>query len=185
MNLGITSDVTPENEEELRALYPPPRDLPILDHLDRACCFFIAHSPLLIVGSVSARTGIDLSPRGGAPGFARVLDDRTLVIPDRAGNNRLDTMTNLLPDNKVGLLFVIPGVQETLRIKGTARLSGSPYPVAPVPDGDRGRLVITVSVICAFIHCARALHHARIWASDFRIDPREWSLARWSRDGIA
>jgi predicted pyridoxine 5'-phosphate oxidase superfamily flavin-nucleotide-binding protein len=113
-----TNAATLSDEASLRGLYPRPRELAIrkqLDRLDDHCRNFIAHSPLLVLGSTRAGCGTDVSPRGDAPGFARVLDDHTIAIPDRPGNNRLDTMSNIVADAEVGLLFFIPGIDEALR----------------------------------------------------------------------
>jgi len=117
------------DESSLRGLYEEPMELALLKQLDRLdahCRNFLAHSPFAVIGSTRAGRGTDVSPRGDAPGFARVLDDRTIAIPDRPGNNRLDTMSNIVTDAEVGLLFFIPGIDETLRINGTARLSREP-----------------------------------------------------------
>jgi PPOX class probable FMN-dependent enzyme len=165
-----TVETAIDDEAALRALYNPPRTMLIRDHLDRRSRRFIAHAPLLILGSARAGCGIDLSPRGGPPGFVQVPDDRTLVVPDRAGNNRLDTMRNLLAECQIGLFFLIPGVAETLRIKGVARLDRDPR----LPDP--GKVAIVVTVRSAFIHCARVLHHSRLWDADYRTDPA--ALAR-------
>lgn len=154
----------------LRTLYPSPRYLQIHDHLDRRSRRFIAQSRLLIIGSARAGNGIDLSPRGGPPGFVHVFDEHTLVIPDRAGNNRLDTMHNLLADKQVGLFFLVPGLAETLRIKGTARLERDRRSPADSITHEPGKLAIVVSVLCAFIHCGRALHHARLWDMEDRLE---------------
>jgi len=116
-------------ETALRGLYEPPMELAVLkqlDHIDDHCRNFLAHSPFAVIGSTRQVHGTDVSPRGDAPGFARVLDDHTIAIPDRPGNNRLDTMSNIVADAEVGLLFFIPGIDETLRINGTARLSQDP-----------------------------------------------------------
>ncbi len=162
------ADTAIENETMLRTLYPPPRYLRIWDRLSASGREFIARSPLLIVGSVRPGQGIDLSPRGGPPGFVFAPDDQTLVIPDRAGNNRLDTMSNLLVDCRVGLLFLVPGVATILRIKGVARLEREPqdFPNGTVQDSARLRIVVTIR--SAFIHCPRALHHSRLWDADYR-----------------
>lgn len=174
---GCRTDTAVENEMTLRALYPPPRYLQIRDCLDRKSRQFIAYSPLMIMGSTRPGQGIDLSPRGGPPGFVRAPDDHTLVIPDRAGNNRLDTMSNLLVDQRVGLLFIIPGVAEVLRIKGAARLGGDMQIPAEDFTHTPGNLTIVVTVRCAFIHCARALRHSRLWDADYRTDPRTYPRA--------
>ncbi|HEV7553062.1 MAG TPA: MSMEG_1061 family FMN-dependent PPOX-type flavoprotein, partial [Candidatus Angelobacter sp.] len=168
-----------EDEETLRSRYASPRFLPVLDQLDRSCRLFIAHSPIVIIGSTQPGNGIDISPRGDAPGFVCVLDDHTLVIPDRQGNNRLDSMGNLLVNNEIGLFFMIPGVHESLRIKGTARLSREPeYLAAAELQGKQPNTVIVVTVTWAFIHCGKALNRSKIWENDYRASPRAWLLAR-------
>jgi uncharacterized protein len=170
-------------EGALRSLYAPPMKLALLKQLDRLdahCLNFIAHSPFLVIGSTRAGAGTDVSPRGDAPGFVRVLDDSTLAIPDRPGNNRLDTMANIVNDAAVGLLFFIPGIDETLRINGTARLSNDPALLAAsAVDGKLPRLIILVSVREAFLHCGKALKRSRLWRGDYRADPKTFpSLGR-------
>jgi uncharacterized protein len=171
------------DEMSLRGLYPQPRELAILKQLDRLdahCRNFIAHSPLVVVGSTRAGRGTDVSPRGDAPGFARVLDDRTIAIPDRPGNNRLDTMSNIVTDAEVGLLFFIPGIDETLRVNGSARLSRDPQLLAAAAvEGREPRLVILVTVREAFLHCGKALKRAKLWQDDYRIERKSFpSLGR-------
>jgi uncharacterized protein len=168
-----------DDEDTLRSRYASPRYLPVLDQLDRSHRLFIAHAPIVIIGSTQPGNGIDISPRGDAPGFVRVLDDHTLVIPDRQGNNRLDSMTNLLVNNEIGLFFMIPGVHESLRIKGTARMSREPaYLAAAEILGKRPNTVIVVTVTWAFIHCGRALNRSKVWENDYRVTARAWLLAR-------
>jgi uncharacterized protein len=170
---------TVEDEETLRSRYASPRFLPVLDQLDRSCRLFIAHSPIVIIGSTALGNGIDVSPRGDAPGFVRVLDDHTLVIPDRTGNNRLDSMGNLLLNNEIGLFFMIPGVHESLRIKGTATLSRDPDLInAAELQGKRPNTLIMVHVTWAFIHCGKALNRSKVWENDYRASAKAWLLAR-------
>jgi PPOX class probable FMN-dependent enzyme len=170
---------TVEDEETLRSRYASPRFLPVLDQLDRSCRLFIAHSPIVIIASTQPGNGIDISPRGDAPGFVRVLDEHTLVIPDRQGNNRLDSMGNLLVNNEIGLFFMIPGVHESLRIKGTAQLSREPeHLLAAELQGKQPNTVIVVTVTWAFIHCGKALNRSKLWENDYRANPRAWLLAR-------
>jgi PPOX class probable FMN-dependent enzyme len=121
-----------------------------------------------------------VSPRGDAPGFARVLDDNTIAIPDRPGNNRLDTMSNITTNAEVGLLFFIPGIDETLRINGTARLSREPELLAAAAiTGRKPQLIILITVREAFLHCGKALKRSRLWQNDYRIDKRSFpSLGR-------
>jgi uncharacterized protein len=171
------------DEASLRELYPQPKGLAILKQLDRLdghCRNFIAHSPLVIVGSTRVGRGTDVSPRGDAPGFARVLDDHTIAIPDRPGNNRLDTMSNILADAEVGLLFLIPGIDETLRVNGSARLTHAPELLAAAAvNGREPRLVILVTVREAFLHCGKALKRARLWQDDYRVERKSFpSLGR-------
>lgn len=175
----LASCVAVEDEETLRSRYASPRFLPVLDQLDRSCKLFIAHSPIVIIGSTQPGNGIDISPRGDAPGFVRVIDDHTLIIPDRRGNNRLDSMTNLLTNNEIGLFFMIPGVHESLRIKGTARLSREPELLAAAEaQGQQPNTVIVVTVTWAFIHCGKALNRSKLWENDYRASPKAWLLAR-------
>ncbi len=148
MDYQVATSNSVDDEAALRGLYPEPKGLAILKQLDRLdghCRNFLAHSPLAVIGSTRAGRGTDVSPRGDAPGFARVLDDHTIAIPDRPGNNRLDTMSNIVTDAEVGLLFFIPGIDETLRVNGTARLSQEPELLAAAAvNGREPRLVILV-----------------------------------------
>lgn len=155
-----------ETVAQLRALYPAPSERVVkkeLAALDGHCQRFIALSPFVVIGSGSAQA-MDASPRGGTPGFVRVLDENTLLIPDVAGNNRLDTLQNIIASGQVGLLFLIPGVEETLRVNGAARLSTRAASLAHFADEKRPpKLVIEVSVAAAFLHCPKALMRARLW----------------------
>jgi len=174
---------TVSDETALRALYPQPTErvkLKELDHLDDYCRRFIALSPFLAFGSTRPGGGTDVSPRGDRPGFVRVLDDRTLAIPDRPGNNRLDTLSSLLTDAEVGLLFFIPGVEETLRVNGRASLSRDPALLeASTVDGKLPRMMVLVAVRQAFFHCGKALIRSRLWQDDYRIERKRFpSLGR-------
>ena len=150
MDDRTVSTNTMSDETALRGLYQQPMELAVLKQLDRLdahCRNFLAHSPFAVIGSTRPGRGTDVSPRGDAPGFARVLDDYTIAIPDRPGNNRLDTMSNIVADAEVGLLFFIPGIDETLRINGTARLSREPDLLGTAAiNGREPRLIILVTV---------------------------------------
>src|SRR5579871_3872062 len=116
------------DEAELAEMYGPALERSVrkqLDHLDDLCRAFIAASPMVMIGS-QGPTAADNSPRGDVPGFVQVADDNTLLIPDRRGNNRLDTLENIVANPKVGLLFIVPGVPETFRVKGLAEISRDP-----------------------------------------------------------
>lgn len=162
---------------ELRPLYSNPSTLARAKQLaliDAHCRNFIARSPLVMVGSVHPKRGMDVSPRGDAPGFVRVLDEHHLAIPDRPGNNRLDTLENLLVNPAIGLFFVIPGIDETLRVNGTARLTRAQRLLDSMAvAGKIPKLAIVVTVAEAFLHCAKALKRARLWDDDYRLDRKE------------
>jgi PPOX class probable FMN-dependent enzyme len=175
------------DEETLRSLYPPQSELrrkTILDRLDQHCRDFIGHSPFLVLATVGADGGVDASPRGDAPGFVQVLDERTLAIPDRRGNNRLDSMSNITASARVGLLFFIPGVGETLRINGRARITtDTELAAGMVVQGKAPSAVILVEVEQAFLHCAKALIRSHLWDDDYRLDrPAFPSLGRMLTD---
>lgn len=161
-------------EAALRARFGQPSELARLkqlDRLDRHCRNFIAHSPFLVIGTTCPGRGTDVSPRGDAPGFVHVIDDQTLVIPDRPGNNRLDTLSNLLADAEVGLLFFVPGIDETLRVNGTASLSREPALLeASAVNGKLPRMMILIAVRQVFFHCGKALKRSRLWQDDHRIE---------------
>jgi uncharacterized protein len=174
---------TIDDEVQLRGLYQEPMELALLKQLDRLddhCRNFIAHSPFVVIGSTRPGRGTDVSPRGDAPGFARVLDANTIAIPDRPGNNRLDTMSNITADAEIGLLFFIPGIDETLRVNGQARLSRDPALLAAAAvKGREPRLIIVVTVREAFLHCGKALKRSRLWHDDYRVEKKDFpSLGR-------
>lgn len=173
----------------LREHYDPPGDRAVrkcIPYLDRHCRALIAASPFLVIASGSAR-GADASPRGDRPGFVRVLDDRTLLLPDRPGNNRLDTMENILADQRVGLLFFIPGMAEMLRVNGDATLTVDPDLLAPsTVDGRAPRSAIIVVVREAYLHCAKAVMRSRLWDSSCHVDRATFpSPGRIQADQIA
>jgi uncharacterized protein len=131
----------------------------------------IAASPFCVISTVGPG-GLDLSPRGDAPGFVTVRDERTLVVPDRRGNNRLDTVRNLVADPRVGLLFLVPGVGEELRVRGTAVVSTDPIELARHEvRGTAPATVVIVTVERAYFQCARAVKRSRLWDNGARVDP--------------
>ena len=141
--MRVMSSIT--TEAALRALHRAPHERALrkqLDHLDGHCRRFIALSPFVVMATADSDGRVDATPRGGDPGFVEVADDRTLHLPDRPGNNRLDSLTNLTERPEVGLLFMIPGVDETLRVNGVAELRSDPELARPVQGGQppsRGR----------------------------------------------
>lgn len=136
----------------------------VLDRLDRFCRDFIALSPFLVLASCDSEGRADASPRGDAPGFVRVLDDRTLLIPDRRGNNRVDSFGNILSAPGVGLVFMVPGIPETLRVNGKGQATRDAELLAP--SAMQGRAPVTgllVAVEEAYFHCGKALIRSKLW----------------------
>ena len=137
---------------------------------------FIAASPFLVLAT-SNGTSIDCSPKGDAPGFVQLLDDRTLLIPDRPGNNRIDGMKNLLVDPKVGIIFMVPGANETYRVTGSATISTDPKLLKRFEvRGKPPRVVIVVAVDEAFNHCPKAFVRAKLWDATARPSDAPLSL---------
>lgn len=154
-------------EAALRALFEATHDIALkksLGVIDRHAAEFIRRSPFLCIGTQGPGGKADVSPRGDPPGFVRILDSRTLAIPDRPGNNRLDTLSNILANPQVGLIFMVPGFEDTLRVNGRARLVTDPELLAPMAvNGKAPKLAILVTVEEAFLHCAKAFRRARLW----------------------
>lgn len=164
-------------EDALRALYPPVHELASLKSLpalDAHARDFIARAPFLCIGTENAEGRADVSPRGDPAGFVAVLDDRTLAIPDRPGNNRLDTLSNIIAHPAVGLLFLVPGFDETLRVNGQASLTTDPRVLEPMRVNDRlPRLAILVEISEVFLHCAKAFRRSKLWDPASRQDRSE------------
>jgi uncharacterized protein len=160
------------NVQALRALYAQPKGRSLtkeLRRLDAHCARFIALAPFVAVATVSAKGTMDCSPRGGEPGFVKLADERTLLIPDAPGNNRLDSMTNIIETGRIGLLFLVPGVDETLRVNGRARLADEARRLTHFAGAARApKLAIEVSVEEAYLHCAKALMRSKLWAPQSR-----------------
>ena len=160
--------------QALRDIYKPASDralkkeLPSLDvHSKR----FIGLSPFVVLSSGGTHGDLDASPRGGEPGFVKVLDAQTLLIPDAPGNNRLDTLENIVSTGQLGLLFLVPGVDETLRINGRAVLSNNAEDVQPFAVAKRPpALVIRVTVASVYLHCAKSLMRSQLWDATRHLD---------------
>lgn len=157
-------------EDDLRAVYRRPAQRSLdkeIDHLDAHCRDFIAHAPFVILATADADGRVDNSPKGGPPGFVAVLDDHHLAIGDMSGNNRLDSMRNILDGGAVALLFFVPGIDETMRVNGDALITTDPTVLERCPIGElRPNVAIVVEVRTAFIHCAKALRRAGLWQPD-------------------
>ncbi|UWQ17911.1 MSMEG_1061 family FMN-dependent PPOX-type flavoprotein [Jannaschia sp. M317] len=173
MAVNISNPI--RTEPELRAVLPrwtgnaSRKDA---DHVNEVARAFIARSPFCVLSTSAADGRHDVSPRGDAPGFVTVHDDRTLLIPDRLGNHRLDSFENLLTNPQLGLLFTIPGHKDTLRIAGTGRIAADDALRAPFAiNGRLPDLVLVVHVTQVFMHCAKAYVRSRLW------HPESWTLA--------
>ncbi len=162
------------SKQELRAFFGEPGERARkkeIAQLDVHCRNFIALSPFLVIGSARP-DGTDVSPKGDAPGFVAVLDDKTLVIPDRPGNNRVDTMQNILESPHVGLIFFVPGIKETLRVNGRASITIDPELLGPLAvKGKVPRTGLVVKVDEAFLHCPKALIRSDLWNPEAHAPP--------------
>jgi uncharacterized protein len=158
--------------DELADLYGPPVEAvvsKIIDHLDGHCRDFIASSPFVLVATADERGNCDVSPKGGAPGFVSVLDERRLAIPDAPGNRLVYSLRNVVAGRRAGLLFVIPGMEETLRVNGRAWLTRDPEVLEPPAAGAKPpKVAIGVEVEEAFLHCAKAFKRSALWR------PADW-----------
>src|SRR4051794_7733495 len=155
--------------DELRTIYKTPRPTDAsmrkeLRALDGHCRSFIGKSPFVLIGSADNSGNADVTPKGDRPGFVAVLDDTTIAIPDRPGNNRLDTLENIVANPAVGLIFLIPGMDETLRINGEARITvdqGLRETLAA--EGKLPATMIVVAIKAVYMHCAKAFMRSQLW----------------------
>ena len=156
--------------DRLRELIKPPIDLvrnKAIDRIDDICRRFIAASPFVMIATRGADGRLDVSPKGDPAGFVAVLDERTLAIPDRLGNNRLDTLENVLVHPEVGLIFVIPGHNDTLRVSGKGRIvRDAALQRRLAVNGKTPNLVLVVTVEEAFMHCSKCMIRSRLWRQD-------------------
>ena len=178
------------SREELRAHYGAAhvlaikKALPALDHHSKA---FIARSPFVLIGSSDMAGNGDVTPKGDRPGFVAILDDTTIAIPDRPGNNRLDTFENVIENPAVGLLFVIPGMNETLRVNGLGRITADmALRETFAIEGRVPATVLVVEIKACYMHCAKAFMRSKLWA------PESWparetlpTLGQILRDQVA
>lgn len=163
--------------EVLRGLIGTPGELVIkkeLPQLDEHMRQFIAHSPFVIMSTHGADGKCDASPRGDAAGFVQVIDERTLLIPDRRGNKRIDSLQNILATGRIGLIFLIPGVGETLRINGRAQIIQDEAWLAPLTaQGQRPLLGIAVEAEECYLQCAKAIMRSKLWESHSPPDQKQ------------
>ena len=178
------NDLSPKNTistiEELEAIYgePLPQSLvKEIDYISDHYRSFIEKSPFMVLASV-AEEGLDCSPRGDPAGFVRVVDEKRVMIPDRRGNNRIDTLRNIVRDPRVSLLFLVPGVGETLRINGRAEISVDPKLCASFDmNGKTPRSVIIVTADRVYFQCQKALARSRLWDPRAQVERKELPTA--------
>ena len=158
------------SREELRSAFEATHDIAIrkeLSLIDEHSQRFIEKSPFLLIGSQGASGTGDVSPKGDQPGFVKCLDNKTLAIPDRPGNNRLDTWENIIENPGVGLIFIIPGMNETLRVNGEARLTLDEQLCSKMQVNNRpAKAVLIVKVREVYMHCAKAFIRSKLWSHD-------------------
>jgi uncharacterized protein len=166
-----------DSEEALRELYAATHDLAVQkfqESLGIHAQAFIRRSPFLCLGTQDLNGRADVSPRGDPPGFVSILDDRTLAIPDRPGNNRLDSLSNIIANPTVGILFMVPGFDDTLRVNGAARIVNDPSLLETMTVNNRvPTLAIVVQVREVFLHCAKALRRSHIWDTAHHQDRKQ------------
>lgn len=159
-----------QSVEELRNLFGPVRQAQqtkAITRFDEHCRRWIAASPFIVVGSADASGRMDLSPKGDPAGFVQVVDDTTLAIPDRRGNNRVDTFTNVLANPRVSVLFVVPGRGETLRVEGTATITTDPDVLEPMAvNGQSPVVALVVSLTEVMFHCGKSMIRSKLWEAE-------------------
>ena len=177
---------------QLRAIYKTPEPdagsiRKELRALDGHCRSFIGKSPFVLIGSSDGQGNADVTPKGDKPGFAAILDDTTIAIPDRPGNNRLDTLENVVANPAVGLLFLIPGMNETLRVNGEARITTDRALSEQLAvDGKLPLSVMVVRVKAAYMHCAKAFMRSQLWQPESWLDRKTLpTLGAILRDQLA
>jgi len=180
---------TIEQVEQLRESYGSPGERALkkqLSRLDKHCRDFIARSPFLVIASADPSGRCDASPKGDAPGFVQVIDDTTLLIPDRLGNNRTDTLANLVARPGIGLIFFVPGINETLRVNGRSRITTDPTLLEPLAVNDKvPRSAILVTAEEVYFHCGKALIRSDLWNPDKQVRRLDFpSLGRILADQI-
>lgn len=177
--MTATAPRTIATAEQLRAIVGTPKVDSLALRKERAtldahCRAFIAKSPFALLSTASAEGRCDVTPRGDGQGFVLVLDDATLVIPERPGNRRIDSLRNILDNPHAGLLFLVPGVDETLRVNGRAHLTDDPELLARLAvKGKVPQVAIVLDVEEVFFHCARAFKRAKLWEPDTWIERSE------------
>jgi PPOX class probable FMN-dependent enzyme len=184
-----TAETTVTTLDQLRRILGEPSERAVykqLAALDTHCRAFVARSPFLVLSTASAAGICDASPKGDVPGFVLMLDNHTLVIPDRTGNRRADSLQNILQNPHVGMLFMIPGMDETLRVNGSAQIVCDPALLERLAvDGKPPKLAIVVHIEECYLHCAKAFLRSHVWDPERYMPRCELpSLAQMIQDQI-
>jgi PPOX class probable FMN-dependent enzyme len=163
-----------ESTQQLRSMYAPAKERALkkqMSQLDQHCRSFLALVRFAVLSTSDAHGNLDASPRGGEAGFIKVIDDTTVIVPDWSGNNRLDTFSNILDTARIGAIFLVPGVDEALRINGTATLrNDEAFTSLCEVNGRFPKLVVHIAVKEAYLHCAKAIMRAQLWAPEARVE---------------
>ena len=163
-----------ETEQQLRAMYLPAKERAVkkqMPRLDAHCKNCLTHVRFAVLSTCDAEGNMDASPRGGEAGFIKVIDDNTVIIPDWTGNNRLDTFSNIIDTGSIGAIFLVPGVDEALRINGKASLrNDEAFTSLCEVNGRFPKLVVHIAVKEAYLHCAKAIMRGQLWASEAQVE---------------
>lgn len=170
------------SEDQLRATLGYPSEIvtrKTINYIDEHCRSFIEKSPFITIATSDLEGNMDVSPKGDPAGFVKILDEKTLAIPDRPGNAKADTLTNVIKNPNIGLIFLIPGVRETLRINGEAKIVQDKWVLEQLNvDGKTPSFAIIVSVKEAFMHCAKCIIRSKLWQVDSAKQASVPSLAK-------
>ncbi|KPM47302.1 pyridoxamine 5'-phosphate oxidase family protein [Jiulongibacter sediminis] len=176
--MDIQFKETISTEEQLREVLGYPTELvtrKTIDHIDSICQSFIEESPFITIATSNAVGQMDVSPKGDPPGFVKILNNKMLAIPDRPGNRKADTFTNIIQNPNIGLIFLIPGIKETLRINGTAQIIRDESILKKLEcEGKPPTFAIIVHVKEAFMHCAKCMIRSKLWSTDS--EPQERTI---------
>ncbi len=165
--------MTISNQEQLRELYGWPKgraEIKVLSALEKHAINFITQSPFFVMSTYDNAGRTDASPRGGLPGFVKILDNQTLLVPDSKGNNRVDSLINIVATGNIGCLFLIPGIDETLRVNGKASIINDQKYIDLFPEEQNiPKSCIKIEINEVFLHCAKALMRSKLWKDDYRV----------------
>lgn len=192
MQYGIINEIEEmkiENTSQLRTLYGYPSGRAkdkVLKELESHSINFICNSPFVVISTIDSNGNMDASPRGGVIGFVKIANNRELLIPDSKGNNRVDSLSNIVETGRVGLLFFIPGIDETLRVNGSAIVSTSEDILNRFNSESKPPIsCIVVSVEEVFLHCAKAFMRSQLWNNETHINPKDFpSMGQMMKDQL-